>query len=295
PYAVVRLGDYAPTTRHFVNNSYPEWNQVFAFSKDRIQANMLEVSVKDKDMIHNDFIGRVSFDSTDMPKRVIPDSPLAPEWHRLEDRDGNKLPCELMLAVWWGTQADEAFPEAWHSDAAAVTGRLGWPEVLVKAVLGHQVLRTMISMNKSTSPMWNEDLMFVAAEPFDEHLILSVEDRVAPNKEEVLGMCVIPLQYVDRRLDLEAINTRWFDLEKHVIIDGVKTKVKLASKIHMRVCLEGGYHVDHESADYSSDHRPTAKQLWKNSIGVLEIGILSAHGLSPMKTKEDEKQRMHIV
>lgn len=21
-----------------------------------------------------------------------------------------------MLAIWWGTQADEAFPEAWHSD-----------------------------------------------------------------------------------------------------------------------------------------------------------------------------------
>nr|GEY41581.1 FT-interacting protein 1-like [Tanacetum cinerariifolium] len=165
PYAVVRLGDYAPTTRHFVNNSYPEWNQVFAFSKDRIQANMLEVCVKDKDMIQNDFIGRVLLDSTDMPKRVIPDSPLAPEWHWLKDRDGNKLPCELMLAVWWGTQADEAFPVAWHSDAAVVTGcskvyvspklwylrvnvieardlipndRTRFPEVLVKAVLGHQ-------------------------------------------------------------------------------------------------------------------------------------------------------------
>nr|GEY21463.1 FT-interacting protein 1-like [Tanacetum cinerariifolium] len=256
PYAMVRLGDYAPTTRHFVNNSYPEWNQLFAFSKDRIQANMLEVSVKDKDMIQNDFIGRVS--------------------------DGNKLPCELMLAVWWGTQADEAFPEAWHFDAAAITGhskvyvlpklwylrvnvieardlisndRTRFPEVLVKVVLGHQALRTMISMNKSTSPMWNEDLMFVAAEPFDEHLILSVEDRVAPNKEEVLGMCVIPLHYVDRRLDQTALKTRWFDLENHVIIDGVETKVKLASKIHMRVCLEGGYHVLYESADYISDYR----------------------------------------
>ncbi|GJT58234.1 FT-interacting protein 1-like protein [Tanacetum coccineum] len=216
-------------------------------------------------------------------------------------------------AVWWGTQTDEAFPEAWHSDAAVVSGRskvyvppklwylrvnvieardlipndrTRFPKVLVKAVLGHQALRTMISMNKSTSPMWNEDLMFVAAEPFDEHLILSVEDRVAPNKDEVLGMCVIPLQYVDRRLDHTAVKTRWFDLENHVIVDGVKTQVKLASKIHMRVCLEGGYHVLHESVDYISDYRPTAKQLWKKSIGVLEVGILSAHRLSPMKTKD---------
>jgi hypothetical protein len=23
---------------------------------------------------------------------------------------------EVMVAIWWGTQADEVFPEAWHSD-----------------------------------------------------------------------------------------------------------------------------------------------------------------------------------
>ncbi|KAJ0749011.1 putative C2 domain, phosphoribosyltransferase, C2 domain superfamily [Helianthus annuus] len=136
-------------------------------------------------------------------------------------------------------------------------------------------------------PMWNEDLMFVAAEPFEEQLILSVEDRVAPNKEEVLGMCAIPLQYVERRLDHRLIITpRWFSLHKHVMIDGEIKEVKFASKIHMRICLEGGYHVLDESTHYSSDLRPTAKPLWKNSIGVLEVGILSAHGLTPMKSKE---------
>jgi hypothetical protein len=28
-------------------------------------------------------------------------------------------PGEIMLAIWWGTQADEAFPEAWQSDTGA--------------------------------------------------------------------------------------------------------------------------------------------------------------------------------
>jgi hypothetical protein len=54
----------------------------------------------------------------------------------------------------------------------------------------------------------------------------------------------------------------------------------------MRICLEGGYHVLDESTHYSSDLRPTAKQLWKSSIGVLELGILNAQGLMPMKTKD---------
>lgn len=30
-----------------------------------------------------------------------------------------------MLAVWMGTQADKVFPDAWHSDTAAVSGNDG--------------------------------------------------------------------------------------------------------------------------------------------------------------------------
>ncbi|MCV5004000.1 hypothetical protein OFM39_30550, partial [Escherichia coli] len=66
--------------------------------------------------------------------------------------------------------------------------------------------------------------------------------------------------------------------------DKDKDKDKFASRIHLRVCLDGGYHVLDESTQYSSDLRPTAKQLWKQSIGVLELGILNADGLHPMKS-----------
>ncbi|KAL1209881.1 FT-interacting protein 3 [Cardamine amara subsp. amara] len=320
PYVEVKLGNYKGTTRHFEKKSNPEWNQVFAFSKDRIQASFLEATVKDKDVVKDDLIGRVVFDLNEVPKRVPPDSPLAPQWYRLEDRKGDKVKGELMLAVWFGTQADEAFPEAWHSDAATVSGtdalanirskvylspklwylrvnvieaqdlipsdKGRYPEVYVKAIVGNQALRTRVSQSRTINPMWNEDLMFVAAEPFEEPLILSVEDRVAPNKDEVLGRCAIPLQYLDRRFDHKPVNSRWYNLEKHAMVDGEKKETKFASRIHMRICLEGGYHVLDESTHYSSDLRPTAKQLWKPNIGVLELGILNATGLMPMKTKD---------
>ncbi|KAM3690414.1 hypothetical protein ACB098_09G123700 [Castanea mollissima] len=287
PYVEVKLGNYKGTTRHFEKKSNPEWNQVFAFSKDRLQSSVLEVTVKDKDLVKDDFIGRVLFDLNEVPKRVPPDSPLAPQWYRLEDRKSEKVKGELMLAVWMGTQADEAFPEAWNSDASGVTGADGLANIRSKAILGNQALRTRISQSRNINPLWNEDLMFVAAEPFEEPLILSVEDRVAPNKDEVLGRCAIPLQYVDRRLDHKPVNTRWYNLEKYVVVEGDKKKeTKFASRIHMRICLEGGYHVLDESTHYSSDLRPTAKQLWKTAIGVLEVGILNAQGLMPMKTKD---------
>ncbi|KAF5447849.1 hypothetical protein F2P56_033368 [Juglans regia] len=321
PYVEVKLGNYKGVTKHFEKKSNPEWNQVFAFSKERLQASVLEVVVKDKDVVLDDLIGRVMFELNDIPKRIPPDSPLAPQWYRLEDRKGDKITKgELMLAVWMGTQADEAFPDAWHSDAAAVGpegvanirskvylspklwyvrvnvieaqdlvpgDKSRYPEVFVKVVLGKQIMRTRTSPSKTINPVWNEDLLFVVAEPFEEPLILTVEDRVAPNKDEILGKCMIRLQNVQRRLDHKPVNTRWFNLEKHVVVEGEQKKeIKFASRIHTRICLDGGYHVLDESTHYSSDLRPTAKQLWRPSIGIFELGIISAHGLMPMKTKD---------
>ncbi|KAF3638859.1 hypothetical protein FXO38_23010 [Capsicum annuum] len=97
PDVEVRLGNYRGTTRYFEKKSNPEWSQVFSFSKDRIQASILEVNVKDKDVIKDDFVGRIIFNLNEIPKRVPPDSPLAPQWYRLEDRNSNKVKGELML------------------------------------------------------------------------------------------------------------------------------------------------------------------------------------------------------
>lgn len=321
PYVEVKMGNYKGTTKHFEKKTNPEWKQVFAFSKERIQSSFVEVTVKDKDIVKDDFVGRVVFDLSEVPTRVPPDSPLAPQWYRLEDRRGEKVKGEIMLAVWMGTQADEAFPEAWHSDAATVhaegvtsirskvylspklwyvrvnvieaqdlqpSDKGRYPEVTCKVQLGNQMLKTRPSATRTTSPMWNEDLVFVAAEPFEEHLVLSVEDRSSPNKDEVMGKCIIPLATVPKRLDYKTVNSKWYNLEKPSLADTEpkKKEIKFASRIHLRICLDGGYHVLDESTHYSSDLRPTAKQLWKPSIGILEVGILSAHNLLPMKTKD---------
>lgn len=324
PYVEVKLGNYRGRTKHFEKKMNPEWNQVFAFSKDRIQSSFLEVFVKDKDMVgRDDYLGRVVFDLNEVPTRVPPDSPLAPQWYRLEDRrDEGKVRGEIMLAVWMGTQADEAFPEAWHSDAASVSGegvfnirskvyvspklwylrvnvieaqdvipndRNRLPEVSVKAQVGSQVLRTKICPTRTTTPLWNEDLIFVAAEPFEEQLMITVEDRIHPSRDEVLGKITLPLTLFEKRLDHRPVHSRWFNLEKYGFgaLEGDRRKeLKFSSRIHLRICLEGGYHVLDESTMYISDQRPTARQLWKQPIGILEVGILGAQGLLPMKMKD---------
>jgi hypothetical protein len=44
-----------------------------------------------------------------------------------------------------------------------------------------------------------------------------------------------------------------------------------------------------EAAHVCSDYRTTAKQLWKPPVGVLELGIVGACGLLPMKTRGGSK------
>ncbi|XP_024988293.1 FT-interacting protein 1-like [Cynara cardunculus var. scolymus] len=260
----------------------------------------------------DDYVGKVVFDLNEVPTRVPPDSPLAPQWYRLEDRRGQGA--EIMIAVWMGTQADEAFPEAWHSDALFAQGegvfnvrskvyvspklwyirvnvieaqdvipndRSRLPEVSVKVQVGNQVLRTKISSVRTMNPLWNEDFVFVAAEPFEEHLVLTIEDRVHPSRDEVLGTLSLPLTMFEKRLDHRPVHSRWFNLEKYGL-----GEMKFSSRVHIRVCLEGGYHVLDESTLYISDQRPTAKQLWKPPCGILEVGILGAQGLLPMKMKD---------
>lgn len=325
PYVEVKLGNYKGTTRHFDKRTNPEWNHVFAFSKDHVQSTSLEVFVRDREMVgRDDIIGRVVFDLNEVPTRLPPDSPLAPQWYRLEDQRAEaKVRGEVMMAVWMGTQADEAFPEAWHSDAAAVQGegvvnirskvyvspKLWYlrvnvieaqdvapnekgrlPEAFIKAQVGNQVLKTKVCAAKTTNPTWNEDLVFVAAEPFEEHLVLTIEDRLSPTKDDLLGRLVLPMTLFERRLDHRPVHSRWFNMERFglAVLEGGETRkeLKFSSRVHLRVCLEGAYHVMDESTMYISDTRPTARQLWKQPVGVLEVGILSAQGLAPMKSKD---------
>ncbi|XP_073133544.1 FT-interacting protein 4-like [Henckelia pumila] len=321
PFVEVKLGGFKSVTRHFENVSNPMWNQVFTILKDRVQAPIIEISVKDKARNGDDLIGMVVFDVADVPRRVPPDSPLAPEWYRLENRRRERVAGEVMLAFWVGSQADEAFPEAWHLDVSAVSGdgvasirskvylspRLWYvrvnvieaqelqlgdrnrqqPEIFVKVMHSNMILRTKISQSKNVNPLWNEDLLFAVAEPFNEQLVISVEDKVGPNKDEVLGKCTISIQGLEKRLDFKPPVSRWYNLEKHAASEnGQRNVSRTNSKVHLRISLDGGYHVLDELTHYSSDLRPTARQLWKPAIGVLELGILNAQNLMPMKAKD---------
>ncbi|KAG8379151.1 hypothetical protein BUALT_Bualt07G0058300 [Buddleja alternifolia] len=302
--------------------SSPEWHQVFAigYNKETGVHSTLEISVWDG--ASERFLGGVCFDLSDVPVRDPPDSPLAPQWYHLEGGaaadDQNRVSGDLQLSVWIGTQADEAFPESWSSDAplpfvsytrpkvyqspklwylrvTVIEAQdlhiipnlppLATPEIRVKGQLGFQSVRTRRgSMTHHTSAFhWNEDLIFVAGEPLEDSLILLVEDRTGKDPA-LLGHVLVPVGSVEQRVDERHVAAKWFGLE-----GGPAGNGPYCGRLHLRMCLEGGYHVLDEAAHLCSDFRPTAKQLWKPPVGILELGILGAKGLLPMKSKGNGK------
>ncbi|KAK6164325.1 hypothetical protein DH2020_001189 [Rehmannia glutinosa] len=255
--AEVKLGNYKGITKR-VSLGNAEWDQVFAFSKDCIQSSVVEVFVKESNK--DEFLGRVWFDLNEVPKGF------------------------LLIASWRPNGIE------WRIKRASMN-MMRYPELFAKVQVGNQVLRTRIASptgNRSLSnPCWNDDLMFVVAEPFEDYLLITVEDRLAPNRDEVVGRVILPIVNIERRFDDKLVVSRWFNLDTHYSNpNDSKSVVRFASRIHLRASLEGGYHVLDEATMYSSDVRPTAKQLWKPHIGVLEVGILGATNLMPMKIKE---------
>ncbi|XP_010534142.1 PREDICTED: FT-interacting protein 1-like [Tarenaya hassleriana] len=334
PYVEVKLGNYKGVTKHLEKNQNPVWKQIFAFTKDRLQSNLLEITLKDKDVLtKDDFVGRVLIDLSEVPLRVPPDSPLAPQWYKLEDKKGMKTnKGEIMLAVWMGTQADESFPEAWHSDAHRVShsnlantrsqvyfspklyylrvhiieaqdlvpsekGRA--PDAVVKVQAGNQMRATRTAQMRTVNPQWHDELMFVVSEPFEDMIVISVDDRVGPGKDEILGRVFIPVRDVTVRHETSKMpEPRWLNLQKPSLAmeeETEKKKEKFSSKILVRLCLEAGYHVLDESTHFSSDLQPSSKHLRKPSIGILELGILSARNLMPMKGKEGTSTDAYCV
>ncbi|XP_047313497.1 FT-interacting protein 7 [Impatiens glandulifera] len=317
-YAKLVIGTHSIKTKTQLQGK--DWDQVFAFNKEVLNSTSLEVSVwsekkgEDGNPIETS-LGTVSFDLLEIPKRVPPDSPLAPQWYTMDGLPENSPASDIMLAVWIGTQADESFQEAWQSDSGGLIPetrakvylspklwylrvtviqtqdlRLGSgqsepkvknPDLYVKAQLGSQLFKTgrttIGSSSSSSNPTWNEDLVFVAAEPFEPYLMITVEDL---SNGRSIGQSKIHVASIDRITDDKSEpRSRWFNL-----IGDENTPY--AGRIHVRVCLEGGYHVLDEVPHFTSDVRPAAKELSKPPIGLLELGIRGATNLLPVKTRD---------
>ncbi|KAL0714970.1 hypothetical protein Bca4012_021949 [Brassica carinata] len=123
PIVEITLGNYMSSTRGLPVGPDGAWNQVFAFDKSKAQ-DVLSVALKDGQFPNSPLIGKQNFKvAADIPSRVPPDARIAPRWYSLPSTvEGYHM--ELLMSVWFGTQADEVFSKAWFADASTVSASL---------------------------------------------------------------------------------------------------------------------------------------------------------------------------
>ncbi|RWR91810.1 C2 calcium-dependent membrane targeting [Cinnamomum micranthum f. kanehirae] len=177
---------------------------------------------------------------------------------------------ELKLAIWMGTAADEAFPDARHSDAASTHVDVSMASYIRSKVYFSPRLWYMhVEIIEAEDLVLNPGSLCEGTDrPPDVEK--KVEDQGEPNRVKVIRRVIIPLSSIEKRADDRMIKTWCFQLEKPIAAVHVK-KIKedeLSGLLLLRLCLEGGYHVMDESSHYSSDLRPTAEELWNPPIGV---------------------------
>ncbi|KQK20754.1 protein QUIRKY [Brachypodium distachyon] len=343
--AVAGGGRHA-STREARRGAFFEWDQTFAFARDPADSQTgptMEVSVwdlpPDADVSVADdrsFLGGLCFDTADVHARDPPDGPLATQWYRLEGGRRNERAADLMVATWAGTQADEAFADAWkadsppaHASSSTATAsssasssakvyvspklwllRLTVIEaqdtlmaaradagIAVRGTLGFQSLktRTTAAVTRNGGPSWNEDLLFVAAEPFTDGDCFEISLEVRHGKDAfTVGSASVSLGSIERRVDDRKVASKWLDLlpsDEAAATRKANGKFRMPAhvhggRLHVRVCLDGGYHVADEPPYASSDFRPSARQLWRQPVGLVELGVVGCKGLLPMRAAD---------
>ncbi|RLN11963.1 hypothetical protein C2845_PM09G11990 [Panicum miliaceum] len=213
---------------------------------------------------------------------AVPSPATAVRWaaERVSERSKVLVTSKLWYLRISALEAQDVFVPP-GAGGIAVKGRHA--DVFAKVQVGGMALRTRPCAARSpTGLVCNQELVFAVAEPFDEPAVLIIEARVHPGKEEMIGRAVLPLTLFEKRLDRRQVHAQWFSLEPFGRPARLPEAV-FAGRVQLRACLEGAYHVM-EPTMYGSDTRPTARQLWRPPIAVLEVGGLGAQGLTPMKT-----------
>ncbi|EMS45232.1 hypothetical protein TRIUR3_23632 [Triticum urartu] len=211
-YAQLCIGAHAVRTRAATHAG--EWDQVFAFHKASLTASSLEVTVheeakkpeKEGEAAPPDaHLGFVSFDLQEVPKRSPPDSALAPQWYTLEGHAEDGAPaCDVMLAVWVGTQVGVRGASNLVPMKIAKDGASGSTDAYVVLKYGPKWARTRTILDQF-NPRWNEQYAWDVFDPctvlsiavFDNARYKMVDAGKPPPKDARIGKLRIRLSTLD--------------------------------------------------------------------------------------------------
>ncbi|CAH2071711.1 unnamed protein product [Thlaspi arvense] len=286
PVVEITLGNYKSSTKNLPIGPNWEWNQVFAFDKSK--GDVLSVTLLES----NTVIGKQNFKLVlDIPSRVPPDARIAPQWCSMQNTETGYHMALLMSICCVTNTRPKVYlaPRLCYVRVTIVSGhdlisadkKQQNPSVYVKATLGRVALRTEIK--SGLNPSWNQDLIFVASEPLEGTVYISLMEKFDEHHEQCIGKLKKKLSEMSAMKVPGPAPVLFHDIEPPGDVQPAGDTRRFASRIKMKLATDQAYHVFDECSQYCSDYRAFAKGLWTCLLGKLEVGILGATGLTPVK------------
>ncbi|XP_040197030.1 extended synaptotagmin-1 isoform X2 [Rana temporaria] len=205
PYVVVRAGGKSVQTRVIKENLNPRWDQAFEILVTDVPGQDIEFQVFDKDIDKDDFLGRCK-----VPVKSVLKQKTIDEWLPLEEVKSGKLhvkveclshptdaaQLEQVLMVNNLSQpanSDEfssALLSVYLESAVNLPMKKGVkpPTASAEITVRKSTYKTKVA-SKSSSPVWEENFVFLVKNPSTEVLQVNVRDEASKS----LGYLTMPL------------------------------------------------------------------------------------------------------
>lgn len=205
PYVVVRAGGKSVQTRVIKENLNPRWDQAFEILVTDVPGQDIEFQVFDKDIDKDDFLGRCK-----IPVKTILKQKTIAEWLPLEEVKSGKLHVKveclshltdaaqleqvlLVNSLSQPANSDEfssALLSVYLESAYNLPMKKGVkpPTASAEITVRKTTYKTKVT-SKSSSPVWEENLVFLVKNPNTEVLQINVRD----DSSKSLGSWTMPL------------------------------------------------------------------------------------------------------
>ncbi|XP_077339533.1 extended synaptotagmin-1 isoform X2 [Lithobates pipiens] len=205
PYVVVRAGGKSVQTKVIKENLNPRWDQAFEILVTDVPGQDIEFQVFDKDIDKDDFLGRCK-----VPVKSVLKQKTIDEWLPLEEVKSGKLHVKveclshladasqleqvlLVNSLSQPANSDEfssALLSVYLESAYNLPMKKGVkpPSASAEITVRKSTYKTKVTA-KSSSPVWEENFVFLVKNPSTEILKINVQDEASKS----LGYLAMPL------------------------------------------------------------------------------------------------------
>lgn len=205
PYVVVRAGGKSVQTRVIKENLNPRWDQAFEILVTDVPGQDIEFQVYDKDIDKDDFLGRCK-----VPVKSVLKQKTIDEWLPLEEVKSGKLhvkveclshladASQLEQVLMVNNLSQPANSDEFSSALLSVYLESAYnlpmkkgvkpPTASAEITVRKSTYKTKVT-SKSSSPVWDENFVFLIKNPSTEVLQINVQDEASKS----LGYLTMPL------------------------------------------------------------------------------------------------------